>query len=407
MLLREKVSRFISVRGASKIFGQEPLPEPPKRDQSAPPRTQALRSVSFSLLNANDAMTIYYELAAAASSLPISPSFVIGPFPEFLTEAYFLDLTALPVGCYTLRNIGVTSHNLLVRNGTLLTSDQLGLSEGSVTEASLYGIICVKDGLSRKIDGTVVSIAGPGHLIYGHWLVDFLPRLFLLYLSGIDPLEVEYLLPSNTPRFALNWLELLGINPQHLLFFEPYSERVAVSCLIVPTLLRTNGRAHPLFRSAIEYLLTLLSRKGEHVRGEGSAKRLFLSRGGSGRENRKLLNRQVIERIAAEAGYAVVRPEALSIAEQLTLFVSAKTIVGEYGSALHGSVFAPPGTVVCALRASARHPGFLQSGLCQVMAQKIGYVFASAGEKDIEQEFAVPEDNFRAALTLIGICETD
>ena len=365
------------------------------------------RSLKFSPLEPSNPLTQYNELAPAAQSAPISPSFVLGPFPEFLTNSYFADVTALSVGCYTLKKIGVTSHGLLVRDGKLLTSGQLSLSEESIKEAASYGSICAKREFSRIVDEPVVSLAGPGHLIYGHWLVDFLPKLYLLQRNGIDPSAVNYLLPANTPRFALSWLQLLGISERQFVFFEPYEEAVGATCLFVPTLLRTNGRTHPLFRSAIEYLLSLIPRRSSRAHGNGAGRRIYLSRGGDGPENRKLLNRRGIEQIAVDRGYTVVRPETLSITDQLTMLSRARCIVGEYGSALHGSLFAPPGTVVCALRASARHPGFLQSGLCQAMGQKIGYVFGSAGEHDVEQKFSIPEDEFSTALTLVDMYGTD
>ena len=107
--------------------------------------------------------------------------------------------------------------------------------------------------------------------------------------------------------------------------------------------------------------------------------------------------------MAAQSGFVVVHPETLPLADQLGLFAGAGCIVGEYGSGLHGSMFAAPGTLVCALRANAIHPGFLQSGLCQVMDQKVGYVFGPAGENDIAQEFTIQETCFEWALRLMDL----
>jgi capsular polysaccharide biosynthesis protein len=381
--------------------------KPPDRAHTARAEMVASRSWDYSPLEPSDPSTHYNELAPAVSSVPAPPRFVLGPFPRFLTHSYFADVTALPVGCYTLNKVGVTSHGLLVRDGALLTSDQLSLSVGSVTEAARYGSIHVRNEFSRLLDDLIVSLAGPGHLIYGHWLIDFLPKLYLLTLLGIDPFMVKYLLPANTPRFAITWLHTLGITERQLVFFEPYAEIVGVTRLVVPTLLRTSGRTHPLFRSAIDYLLSLIPQEGRRAHAGRDRPRLYLSRGVPGPEGRKLLNRQAIEQIAVDAGYAVIRPETLSITDQLAIFARAKCIVGEYGSALHGCIFAPPETVVCALRASARHPGFLQSGVCEAMGQRIGYVFGSAGEFDVAQEFTIPEDDFKTALALLELCLAD
>jgi Glycosyltransferase 61 len=356
-------------------------------------------------LTISDSDAGYIEVGPLAHSAPITPSFVLGPFPEFLTQLYLADITALSVGCYHLEDAGVTSHGLLVRDNKLLVCAQLSLSEGSIAEAAQYGNICAGARFSRVLDEPLVSLAGPGHLIYGHWIVDFLPKLFLLHRIGIDPLEAKFLIPDNTPEFAFAWLELLGISESQLVLFDPYSEVVAARPLIVPTMLRTNARAHSLFRPAVEYLLSLVARKHPIKAGSGPGQKLFVSRSGAGREGRRLLNRAAIERLAAGAGFAIFRPEALSLLDQLSTFAGARQIIGEYGSGLHGSIFAPPETLVCALRSSARHPGFLQSGLCEVMGQKIAYIFGPAGEHDIVQEFAISEANFALGLRLMDLSE--
>jgi capsular polysaccharide biosynthesis protein len=127
-----------------------------------------------------------------------------------------------------------------------------------------------------------------------------------------------------------------------------------------------------------------------------------VARGAPGLEARKLLNRRAIEQLAADAGFEVVRPERFSLTDQMAMFAGAKCIVGEYGSGLHGSLFASAGTMVCALRAAAPHPGFLQSGLCQAMDQKIGYVFGAVSENDdFAQQFSISEADFRCALQLM------
>jgi GT2 family glycosyltransferase/capsular polysaccharide biosynthesis protein len=367
-------------------------------------RRDAAASFEVAPLTISRAGEHYIEVAPVSRSAPLEPNFILGPLSDPLMQCYFADDTALSVGCYELKNVGVTSHGLLVRDGALLVCEQLSLGEAAIAEAGQYGNICAKDRYSRLVDGPVVSLAGPGHLIYGHWLVDFLPKLYLLHKTGSDPFRVRYIIPGNTPDFALSWLRLLGIADSQIIRFDPYSEVVGVRDLIVPTMLRTNGRTHPLFRPAIEYLRSLIP-GGDHRRpGARDADRnLFVARGGPGPESRKLLNRRAIEQLAADAGLEIIRPEVFSLMDQLAMFAGAKRIVGEYGSGLHGSLFAPPGSMVCALRAAARHPGFLQSGLCQAMDQKIGYVFGAAGEHDVAQEFSIGEDDFRCVLQLMEI----
>jgi capsular polysaccharide biosynthesis protein len=46
----------------------------------------------------------------------------------------------------------------------------------------------------------------------------------------------------------------------------------------------------------------------------------------------------------------VVRPEAMGLLEQIALFRSASHVIGEYGSAIHSTVFGPPGMRVGFIR---------------------------------------------------------
>jgi SAM-dependent methyltransferase len=345
---------------------------------------------------ASDSSVQFVEVAPGTHSPPMPPCFVLGPFPEYLTRTYFGDVNALPVGCYYVDGARVTSHGLLTRNGKLLVNKQLGLSRETIAIARLFGPVCVTDSFSWFVDEPIASVIGPGYLVYGHWLVDILPKLYLLHRAGIDTLGVKYLIPKDTPEFGVAFLRLAGISDSQLIHFDPYTEVIGARHLILPTLVHTNDRAHPLFPLAVEYLLSLIRRR--HRIPTVAREHLFVSRQGVNYP-RKLVNRAAIEQIAAEAGFKIYRPETFSLLDQLATFASATSIVGEYGSGLHASIFAPPEIAVFALRSNAMFPGFLQSGLCQVMNQKIAYILGAAGKDDFGyQEFMISEHDFKIGL---------
>ncbi|MDO9494487.1 MAG: glycosyltransferase 61 family protein [Nocardioides sp.] len=56
-----------------------------------------------------------------------------------------------------------------------------------------------------------------------------------------------------------------------------------------------------------------------------------------------------LDRAFADAGFAVVAPESLTIAEQIALAAGSRTLAGSAGSSLHLSAFAPAGTQVLEL----------------------------------------------------------
>ena len=345
----------------------------------------------------------YDELAPGASTLPLAPAFLLGHVRGAVMKNYFSSVDTLSVGCYQLQNVGVTSHSLLVWEGKPVLCDQLSMTRGSINETINYADLLVGEPFSRRIDEPVVSLLGPGYLVYGHWLVDILPKLYILSALGHDPLKLKYLIPADTPDFGLEWLRLVGIRDEQLIRFFPHSEVVGVSNLVLPTLLRLNSRAHSHFGTASDFLLSMIRRINPIPPHNPKLERLFVSRAKCGRDGRSLKNRDEVEGMAAHRGFAVVWPEQLSLLEQISLFSGARQLVGEYGSGLHGSIFAPPNASVCALRAAAFHPGFLQSGVCQARNQNIGYVFGETGVRDIIQEFTIEPPNFALALRFLEL----
>jgi len=79
------------------------------------------------------------------------------------------------------------------------------------------------DSPDRFVPGEVAAIAGPSVGVWGHWLVDFLPRLCALHLAGYDLWKLRYILPKATPRFAVELLALPGIGAAALEWYDETS----------------------------------------------------------------------------------------------------------------------------------------------------------------------------------------
>jgi capsular polysaccharide biosynthesis protein len=157
----------------------------------------------------------------------------------------------------------------------------------------------------------------------------------------------------------------------------------------------------PLFRQATAFWTARLPGRSA---GWGDARaKIFLSRTGAPGQ-RVLTNRAEIETIARDHGCDIVVPETLGLSAQAALFAGAGTILGEYGSALHGTVFSRPGSVCCALRGNLRHPSFMQSGVAAALGQTVGYVLGPT-EGDIAQRFSIDPKDFRLGLDLLSLAE--
>ena len=186
-----------------------------------------------------------------------------------------------------------------------------------------------------------VVATGPGHLIYGHWLVDFIPR-FAVARAALGEAFARHriALPHDTPGWALVMLEtFVGVGRGQCVFFERGVERLAVEQACIPSYGHTDYQFHP-------WVAGVYGSVGTPAAGPGTRK-LCISRvafeGATHGVQKLFATRAAFEQMAAVRGFEIVRPEAMDFADQVALFRSASHVIGEYGSALHSSVFSPPG----------------------------------------------------------------
>ena len=345
-----------------------------------------------------DGLVHYQEFAGRSRTPPQPPCFIFGALPGYLAPDLFGQTEIDGVGCYRLREAQLTFDAIILQHGAALSSLALNHPANhvrSVMSAQAAGWSSLP---VRRIAGQAAILHGPGFDIFGHWLIDFLPRLYGLHLAGLNIETIPFILPSATPAFARRILQGIGIPAHNLVWHDQLAERIESNELVVPTLFRHRSRFHPLFGAATQFWRDRLSKAADMPRVDRPTARIFVSRSRVS-SARRLRDRAGIEARAAAAGYDIVFPEALSISQQISLFGSASHIMGEYGSGLHGSIFAPPSTVICALRGTSHHPGFAQSGLAERFGHHIGYVFGETPEHAGDHEFSIDAAALENALS--------
>jgi capsular polysaccharide biosynthesis protein len=336
----------------------------------------------------------YRQVAPPAIVRQTPPPFLLGPATADILWDVFAAIETPAAGCYTLENVTIAPTGFAIKDSVALHGD-----------AFLYPrhhVVAVSDRLNaadlpiRDIAGPLAIICGPAHETWGHWLTDFLPRLWVLRAAGHDLATLRFLMPPDLKPFAGTLLTLCGIEPLQCVVYDYWNEIVRTDLLLMPTGLRAENRFCQCFDEATSWW-TQLAGSGL---AKGDESRLFLSRAGSS-PLRALANRSEIESMARDAGYAIVQPETLSIPQQIALFSGARIFVGEYGSALHNSVFAAPGAVACGLRGTSRHPSLLQSGIATALGQHAAYVFGDTTGQDVEQRFTIDPRLFAKAVELL------
>ena len=248
----------------------------------------------------------------------------------------------------------------------------------------------------REIDGESVLLSGHPYNLYGHWLVDFMPRLQLLRQGGLNLGELQFLLPADLPDFALSWLLLAGIGAEQLVMYDPATELCRCERALMPTNLRLGGRALPIMSEAAKWMTQVTD-----AQDVAATRLLYISRENWANITRKLENWEAVESEVEKYGFDIVFPEKLSIAEQAKLLASARFVAGDYGSGLHNTIFSRPRTQVIALRGTYLHPGFLQSGLCETSRQSLSYVFGRtwANEQGF-QHYEIDLDDLKRCLDI-------
>lgn len=233
------------------------------------------------------------------------------------------------------------------------------------------------------------------NLMWGHWLLEVFPKLFAIRALNARGVHAPILISSNAPSYVPGIIQDV-LPGQEVIAYNPARRQVNVGRLILPPMLQRFYVFHPAFGEAIDAYAA-------GARRAGTPERVFVSRGGMRTDwaYRELENEPELEAVAAEMGFAVVRPETLPWREQLALFSGARVVAGEFGSGIHNTLFSPAGTKVVALNCI----GDTQSRIANFRRQDIGYVLADDGQPRVFhggaqlQRFRVDPGAFRSALT--------
>jgi capsular polysaccharide biosynthesis protein/Flp pilus assembly protein TadD len=339
----------------------------------------------------------FVEVLPSCTRVPASPRFIFGNMPAEVATAYYARQGLPPTGLYTARALTISDGPLLWAEDQLLVAPELNLHRSQIeTIFTRYGYSPESEPPSY-LKGPHALIVGHGYQIYGHWLAEILPKLAVLQAAGYDLDRLKLLVPDDAPPFALETFRLLGLQSEQLVRFGGRYGRVTVEELLAPSFLHNAVRYSAILHSAAFLMRQRVEiRHGNLAQGNYPQRIMLTRKGGS----RPLIGRAEVEATCLDAKFTLVAPESLSLLEQWRMFADAREIIGEYGSAFHGSMFSAPGTVVCALRGSQFHPAFIQSGFGERLLQPTGYVFGITEDQN-NGSFRIRHEDLRACINHI------
>jgi len=241
----------------------------------------------------------------------------------------------------------------------------------------------------------IVPILRAGDHIYGHWLLDILPIVWLSRrYNNIE--NYKYVVRNNIPNFALELLSYFNVKKDDLILIDN-NTRVNFNSALFVSNMRYDQAIHPMMKEFAKELKDKVLTKNSSINILNNCK-IYLSRAKwkSDKINRlrELNNRKEVEEFFEKEKFSIIYPEELSFPEQVNIFSNIDTLAGEDGSALHNSIFMNEGSKVICLKGK-KNQAIIQGSLCYIMGQKISYIIGDTenGEGDRNSAYSLDITN--------------
>lgn len=196
----------------------------------------------------------------------------------------------------------------------------------------------------HHLEGRVAVLAQSASQIYFHWMLQVLPRLHILTLSGFDLQDFDYFLVSSlSTSFQKKTLAAFNI-PEEKIISMKSLQHICADELVVPSPLIRLKQPYGYRKWIKAFLETALYVKDDDTCKNQYARKIYISRGVA--KYRRVLNEDSVIRYLEKLGFVAVELERFSLQEQISIMKSAEIIVAPHGSGLTNLVFCDPGTIV-------------------------------------------------------------
>lgn len=297
----------------------------------------------------------WHELRPAEASAPASRLVPAGgePYPKKILDMHREKLAVGAIGCHMVADARLNVGGLLTLGGTLL--EEKSILPAHCERYWLEGKMRRDRGLfapaTTEIDRPTICLYSAGVKVYGHWLMEFIPRAALARAFLGDAFADAVIpLPKEAPWFVDDMLEtFVGVDRSRIFRFDPEQTDLILRQACVPSYAHTRYHLHSYFREVYAPL------QGPPGHAPRDGRKLWIVRADftkvSAGERRVLLNQDELLDDARALGYEPIDPAAMSLREQVALFRSARVVVGDFGSALHNTIHSLADTHVVTIRA--------------------------------------------------------
>ena len=283
-----------------------------------------------------------------------------------------------PLGLYCVRDVIVSGHFYPTQGGVFLDDgsepSNIGRSFARMERLDLQTLIHRQEQI--VLDRPALIIGGPGYPIWGHWLLDFLPRLAIareVLGGGLDAFVIP--MPGDIPDWIPQMMQFFcGVPDGQIVRYDRQHQSVLCPQACLPTVAHNNYFLHSFLREFYGRFASAVP--------PDMPRRFCVSRKSFGQTRHSVVRvfreEAYFEEVAERFGYVPVYPETLSLQAQVDLFAHATSIAGQYGSGIHSALFSPPGTLV----GQFCMPNAIQSRIAGLCGHRMGYLIPDMDEND-------------------------
>jgi capsular polysaccharide biosynthesis protein len=307
---------------------------------------------------------------AALPLLCAAPEFV----DDWLVKWHLKPGLPLPVqiNCYFASNAVISGRGHVFLDGCLVLSPEFipAYWNALIVEAGQgIDIEWERQLPTKTVEEPCVVFTGHGIDVYGHLLIEMLPKLHMVkkVIGGLLPRH-KILMDRNAPQWFVNIVSgYYEIHDEDFVYFDSRREKVLLAQAILPALCCRDGHFHIFNNTVFDDIVA-------DCGGGLDIPRIFVTRAlfrsPSSAQRRCINEFEVAEVAVREFNFTPIAPETMPWREQIKLFASARVIFGEFGSGMHNTLFSAPGARVAVLDFN----NLTQSGISALRSQQIGYL---------------------------------
>ncbi|MDD3151217.1 MAG: glycosyltransferase 61 family protein, partial [Candidatus Gastranaerophilales bacterium] len=277
------------------------------------------------------------------------------------------------------------------RNGLVFTHDDYALKEYSCEEIHPFTKKRrYKLNKPKKIAGKVALLSiDPIHTSYYHWIIESLPRLYLIEKSSFKP---DKYIVCNITKFQKQALEMLGISENRVI--ETENNHLIQADELIATDLINNFEL--IYFKDIQYfskkyfpdwICDFYREKFVSQVEKTKPKKIYISRNSTKKSAyRKVLNEDEILKCLESKGFKSYKLEDIPLKEQVELFANAEIIVSPHGAGLTNLVFCPSSTKVVEFY-SPNYTDIRQRIIADTLNIEYRYILGEKLSDNVEPQF--------------------